>query len=360
MLPLIIGFAASGIGALGLAKGKVGLDKIEQAKRKAELASKRYQDSIDSLNRQWEETNRLSELYNKLRIRIGYKVVSRFVEFIQRNGKRASYTEQRLVETLEGVSLQDLQEFKSFAFSSKQVMKGVYNAASVGMSAGSATVGVANAIGTVAVPQFFGLITKQVGVAQLGLPGVAAYLGGGNIVLGGAVLGGAALAPAVAVAGLQLSEHGEKALTEVREYEAQVNEQIEKNEVAKELLIQAEKRIRELGQLIKKLESRTIRCLEAIEDKEKAFYRPWNKSWRSLKAFLKNVFNKIRYGRTVKSIENQSDSFDLSQHVSEFQEIALLVKALVEIAKVPVLDDKGVVTQDSSEIQSKYQAIGDV
>ena len=358
MLPLILGFAASGIGVLGFAQGKVGLDKIEQAKRRAKLAEKQYQDSIDSLNNQWEETNRLSELYNKLRVRVGCKVVSRFVEFIQRNGKKASYTEQRLIEALEGVSLQDLKEFRSFAFNSEQVMKGVRNAASAGMSAGYATVGVANAVGTVAVPQFFGLFAKQVGVAQLGLPGVAAYLGGGNILLGGAVLGGAALGPAIAVAGFQLSGHGEEALTEARRYEAKVNEQIEKNKTAKELLIQAEKRIRELGKLIRKLESRATQCLEDIENKEKAFYKPWRKSWRSFKLFIKNVFSKLLCGHAVEGIKNKPESFDLSQHVSEFQEVALLVKALVEVVKVPVLDGKGVVTKDSSEIQKRYQSMG--
>lgn len=359
MLPLILGFAASGIGVLGLAQGKAGLDKIEQAKRRAERAQKRYQESIDRLNSQWEKANRLSELYNKLRVRVGCRVVRRFVEFIQRNGKKASYTEQRLLEALEGVSLQDLKEFKSFAFNSEQVMKGVRNAASAGISAGSATVGVANAVGTVAVPQFFGLFAKQVGVAQLGLPGVAAYLGGGNILLGGAVLGGAAVGPAIAVAGFQLSGHGEEALTEARSYEAKANEQIEKNETARELLVQTEKRIRELGKLIRKLESRAIRCLEDIEGKEKAFYKPWRKSWRSFKLFIKNVFSNLLYGKAIKSIEHKPESFDLSQHVSEFQEIALLVKALVEIVKVPVLDDRGVVTQDSSEIQKRYQSIGD-
>jgi hypothetical protein len=357
MIPLILGFAASGLGALGFAQGKSGLDKIEQARRRAKLAQKQYQGSIDRLNRQWEETNRLSELYNKLRVRVGYRVVSRFIKFIQRNGKKASYTEQRLIETLDGVSLQDLKEFKSIAFDSEQVMKGVRNAASAGISAGSATVGVANAVGTVAVPQFFGLFAKQVGVAQLGLPGVAAYLGGGNILLGGAVLGGATLGPAIAIAGFQLSGHGEKALTEARRYEAKVSKQIEKNKTAEELLVQTEKRIRELGRLIRKLESRATCCLEGIEAEEKAFYKPWRKRWRSFKLFVRNAYSKLLYGHPIEDTENPPEAFDLSQHVSEFQEIALLVKALVEIVKVPVLDDEGVVTEDSAEIQTRYQSI---
>lgn len=116
MIPLIIGFAASGIGALGIAKGKEGLDKIERAKKRAEFAQKRHQDSIDCLNEQWEKTNHLSSLYEKLRLRVGLKVINRFVEFIQRNGRKASCSEQRLLEELEGISLQDLREFKSFAF----------------------------------------------------------------------------------------------------------------------------------------------------------------------------------------------------------------------------------------------------
>ena len=358
MIPLILGFAASGLGALGFVQGKAGLDKIKQADRRAELAKEQYQASIDCLNNQWKDTDRLSKLYNKLRARIGYRVVSRFVKFIQRNGKKASHTEQHLIEILEGVSLQDLKEFKSIAFDSEQVKKGVYNAASAGMSASSATVGVANAVGTVAVPQFFGLFAKQVGVAQLGLPGVAAYLGGGNILLGGAVLGGTAVGPAIAIAGFQLSGHGEKALTEARIYEAKVNTQIEKNKTAEELLVKTEKRIRELGRLMRKLESRATRCLEHIEAEEKAFYSPWRKRWRSFKLFVRNAYSKLLYGHPIEDIKHPPKAFDLSQHVSEFQEIALLVKALVEIVKVPVLDDEGAVTDDSADIQTRYQSIG--
>ncbi|PZO09554.1 MAG: hypothetical protein DCF25_21475 [Leptolyngbya foveolarum] len=274
MIPLIIGFAASGIGALGIAKGKEGLDNIKRAKKKAEFAQNRHKDSIDRLNEQWEKTNHLSSLYEKLRLRVGLKVVNRFVEFIQRNGRKASCSEQRLLEELEGISLQDLREFKSFAFDAEQVMKGVRNAATAGVSAGSATVGVANAVGTVAVPPFFGLFVKQVGVAQLGLPGVAAYLGGGNLILGSAVLGGAAIGPAVAIAGFQLGGHGEEALTEARKYEAKVNELIEKNKTAEELLIRTEKRIRELGKLIRKLEKRATHFLDILESKE-ALLHEW-------------------------------------------------------------------------------------
>ena len=63
MIPLILGFAASGLGALGFAQGKAGLDKIKQASRRAELAKERYQASIDCLNNQWKDTDRLSKLY---------------------------------------------------------------------------------------------------------------------------------------------------------------------------------------------------------------------------------------------------------------------------------------------------------
>lgn len=239
-------------------------------------------------------------------------------------------------------------------------MKGVRNAATAGVSAGSATVGAANAVGTVAVPQFFGLFVKQVGVAQLGLPGVAAYLGGGNLLLGSAVLGGAAIGPAVAIAGFQLGGHGEEALTKARKYESKVNELIEKNKTAEELLIRTEKRIRELGRLIRKLEKRATFFLDSLESKETAFYKPWRKKWRAFKFFIKNVFKGMLDGQMPKDKEYKPEAFDLSHHASEFQEAALLVKALVEIVKVPVLDEKGSITKESSEVQEKYQSMGDV
>lgn len=76
--------------------------------------------------------------------------------------------------------------------------------------------------------------------------------------------------------------------------------------------------------------------------------------------FIKDVFNQLLDGQVPRNVEHESKAFNLSHHASEFQEVALLVKALVEIVKVPVLDEKGSVTKDSSAIQTKYQSIGDV
>jgi len=357
MIPLLVGLAASGFSALGLYKGKEGLDKVEDAKRIAQAARKRYEDSVNSLQNQWNETERLTTSYEKLRFRVTKKVVTRFVGFIQRNGQKASYKEDRLLESLEGISLQDLREFESLALDVKQLALGVRDAATAGAGAYSATVGIANAVGTVAVPQFFGLFTKSVGVSQLGLPGVAAYLGGGNLLIGGAVLGGATIAPALAVGGFHLSGCGEKVLTEACKYSAEVNQAIAKNKTAEELLVRTEKRIRELGKLIRRLEDQAIHSLDSLERKEKAFYNPLRQKWRRFQFLVKGILGRLLEAQNCRGTKYQPDEFDVSRHALEFQKVALLVKALVEIVKVPVLNQKGDITDDSAEIQRKYQSM---
>ncbi|PZO13704.1 MAG: hypothetical protein DCF25_15765 [Leptolyngbya foveolarum] len=75
---------------------------------------------------------------------------------------------------------------------------------------------------------------------------------------------------------------------------------------------------------------------------------------------MKNAFNRLLGGQISEDTEHEPEAFDLSRYASEFQEVALLVKALVEIVKVPVLDEKGAITKDSYAVQEKYQSMGDV
>lgn len=358
MLPVILGVMA--LTGLGVAKGKEGLDNIQKAKAEGEIAQKRYEASIKQLEMHWEETNRLATIYGKLQARVGAKVVSRLVKFIQRNGQKASSPDRHFLEELEGLSLEELGEFKAFVFDASQMGKDIKMAAAAGIGAGQAAVGVANAVGAVAIPQFFGLFTKQVAVAQLGLPGVALYLGGGNVLLGGALLGGIAIAPAMAVGGFQVAGKGEKALTEVRRYESKVNKLIKQNETSAQLLQRTEKRVREVGKLLKKLEDLASQCLDKLEGEEKAFYSFPQKLWRAAKTLVKNVAGKIVKGRKHVWKEHVPEEFDVTQHALKFQQTALLVKAIVEIVKTPILDKKGNVTNLSLTVQEKYKTVGNL
>ncbi len=319
ILPIILGVAAGGVGASGIVKGAEGIRNINKAKERANRAEEKHKRFVKELESQWEKTNRLAGIYGKLQLRVRKRVVGRFVEFIECNGQKASKSDQQFLEGLKGLSIQQLQEFKVLVFEAEEVSKGVIKAAAAGYAGAAGAVGVANAVGTIAVPQFFGLFAKQVAVAELGLPGVPLWLGGGNALLGGAVLGGVAVSPALAVVGFQLAGKGEKFLTKVQEYEAQVNIHIEQIKTAKEFLKQVEERIREIGILVRKLESRASECLNELE----------------------------------------AVDFEPVRDAAKFQQVALLVKALVEISKTPILDNQGNLNPLVVNIWAKYQTLGD-
>lgn len=163
----------------------------------------------------------------------------------------------------------------------------------------------------------------EVAISQLGgaaaWTGAITWLGGGtSMAVGGAVLGGITLGPALMVGGFQLAGKGEEALTKAREYEARVNIEIANIEAAQDFLLQVKRRIVELANLVCNLNNRAKSALQELEAQP---------------------FNRDRDAR-------------------KFQEVALLVKALAEIMKTPVLDNKGYLNPATITIQAKYRTLG--
>ncbi|HYX14769.1 MAG TPA: hypothetical protein VE944_10450 [Nostoc sp.] len=201
-------------------------------------------------------------------------------------------------------------------------MKGGVSAAVAASAAGSGAITLAKSVGSVTVSRFFGLWTAQVGISQLG--GAAAWnatiacSGGSSMAVGGAVLGGITLGPALMVGGFQLAGKGEEALTKAREYEARVNIEIANIEAAQDFLLQVKRRTVELANLVCNLNNRAKSALQELE----------------------------------------AQPFNRDLHARKFQEVALLVKALAEIMKTPVLDNEGYLNPTSTTIQAKYRTLG--
>jgi hypothetical protein len=256
VIPFIMGAAVLATAAYGAVKGTEGFGNINQAKEIGERAQHRHEKAVSDLKVDWEAANRLAEVYGELQIRVRHRTIGRFVAFIERIGQKASQSDMKFLAGLEGISIQQLKEYKTVALEAEEVCKGLGSSAGAGAAAGATAVGVAQTFGTVAVPQFFGLFSTNVAVSQLGMSGVAAWLGGGSMALGGAVLGGIALGPALAVGGFQIAGKGEEALTKAREYEAQVNVEVAKIEEAKDFIRRVERRVKELGKLVSDLDNR--------------------------------------------------------------------------------------------------------
>jgi len=177
------------------------------------------------------------------------------------------------------------------------------------------SVGVAST-GT-AIGSLSGAAAWNATLAWLGGGSLAA--GGGGMALGSLVLGGITVGPAVLIGGFVLAGQGEKALTKARKYEAEVNTAIAKINAAKDFIKQVRRRISELNHLVESLNERAVLGLDELES---------------------------------------LPSFDKDRDASKFQQVALLVKALAEIMKTPVLDSKGKLNPITATIQAKYRTLG--
>ncbi|AUB41411.1 hypothetical protein COO91_07459 [Nostoc flagelliforme CCNUN1] len=136
--------------------------------------------------------------------------------------------------------------------------------------------------------------------------------------LGSLVLGGITVGPAVLIGGFVLAGEGEKALTKAWEYNAEVNTAIAKIEAAKDFMQQVRRRITELQSVFECLNKSAILGLQELES---------------------------------------LPSFDKNRDASKFQKVALLVKALAEIMKTPVLDSEGQLNPVTATIQAKYRTL---
>jgi hypothetical protein len=323
MIPLFLGAAAVATGAFGALKGAEGIGNMNQAKEIGEQTQKLYESHIRQLKIVWESTNKAAEEYGELQIDVKVRTIGRFVAFIERIGQRGSQNDRQFLAGLKEISVQQIQEYKVTAVEAEEFYKGFTKAAGIGATAGAGAVGLAYSFGTVAVPQLFGLFSTQVAISQLGgvaaLQGTVSFLGGGGMAVGGAVLGGVALGPALAVGGFMLAGKGEEALTKAREYEAKINTEIAKIEIVRDFLPQVRQRVTELSRLVENLNYYAVLSLNDLES------RPFNRN----------------------------------RDASNFQQVALLIKALAEIMKTPVLDSQGKLNPATATIQCQYSNLGD-
>jgi hypothetical protein len=73
-----------------------------------------------------------------------------------------------------------------------------------------------------------------------------------------------------------------------------------------------------------------------------------------LRALVESLNDRAVLG--LNELESQP-SFDKNRDASKFQQVALLVKALAEIMKTPVLDSKGQLNPATATIRAKYRTL---
>lgn len=318
-IPFILGAIALGTAAYGVVKGTEGVGNMKEANEIGQRAQKRHEQAVSQLQSSWETTNKLAEEYGQQQLNIKIHTIGRFVAFIEQIGQRAKQ-DREFLEGLEGISPQQIQEYKTDVMKAEQFFSGGFKAVVAGAAAGQAATGLATSVGVAstgaAISGLSGAAAWNATLAWLGGGSLAA--GGGGMALGTVVLGGITVGPALAVGGFVIAGKGEKALTEARAYEARINTEIAKLETAKAFLQQVRRRIDELSAVVENLNKCAVLSLSQLE----------------------------------------SQPFDRKRDAAKFQQVALLIKALAEIMKTPVLDGEGKLNPTTATVQAKYRTLG--
>ncbi len=322
VIPIILGAVALATAAFGGVKAAEGIGNMNEAKEIGERAQKRYEQAVSELKADWEATNKLAEEYGQLQLDVMMRTIGRFVAFIERIGQRNKKSEKEFLEGLDGISIQQLQEYKTAAIEAQEFFIGGAKAVGAAAAGYGGAMGLATSVGVASTGTLIGGLSGAAAwnatLAWLGGGSLAA--GGGGMALGSIVLGGITVGPAVLIGGFVLAGEGEKALTKAREYEAQVNSAIAKIKAAKDFMQQVKRRINELRNLLESLNDHAVLSLNELESQS---------------------------------------SFDKNRDSGKFQQVALLVTALAEIMKTPVLDKEGHLNPATASIRAKYCALGE-
>lgn len=322
MIPIILGAVALGTAVFGVGAGISGVTSMNEANEIGQRAKKHHEDAVNQLQIDWNATNDLAQEYGQLQIDVIVRTIGRFIDFIERKVGKAKQSEKEFSEGLEGISVQQLDEYKSATMQAEHYFVG--GAKAVGaLTAGyggamslATSVGVAST-GT-AISGLSGAAAWNATLAWLGGGSLAA--GGGGMALGSLVLGGITIGPAVLISGFVLAGEGEKALTNARKYEADVNIAIAQIDAAKDFLQQVRQRISELKGLIELLNDRAVLSLNELD---------------SLASFDRN---------------NDKD-------IEKFRQVGLFISTLAEIMKIPILDEQGQLNPVTATIRAKYSII---
>jgi len=265
-IPLILGAIALGTAAYGAFKGTEGINNMNQANEIGQRAQKHYEKAVSLLQSDWESTNKLAEEYGQQQLNVKIHTIGRFVAFIEQIGQRAKQ-DMEFLEGLDGISFQQIEDYKVDVMQAEQFLKGGIQAVVAGTAAGQAATGLATSVGVAstgaAISGLSGAAAWNATLAWLGGGSLAA--GGGGMALGTIMLGGITVGPALAVGGFVIAGKGEKALTDAENYKSKVNTEIKNIRKARDFLQMVRRRIDELRFVVENLNKRAIFSLEQLE-----------------------------------------------------------------------------------------------
>ena len=312
MLPFILlGFSVVA-GALGVGAAIDAVDKFNKAKRIAERAKNRLEREQKEVQKRLKslepKLNQLGRLYTEIYTQ-DFKMFAQLLRSISNTELvLKSQPKELKVWMKELPRLETNIDFVEKAL--EGALKGTFKG---GMNAFFTYIGVtgfAIKIGT-----------ASTGTALSALSGAAlenallAWFGGGSLAAGGLgvaggafVLGGIVAGPAICIAGFTLNKQAEKALTEAKEYEKEVQKAIAQMTVFEKNLKIVEQKVEEELQVLPRLRGYFLREMELTEKyfnlaRSEIMFRSLRK--KAEKEFPKHLQRALVLGKTLKEIISQ-------------------------------------------------------
>lgn len=318
IIPLILGAAAAATAILGAGAAIDGMSNMDEARAIGEDAQNCHEEALDDFRIARQITQEMAEEYGQLQLNVKRITIGRFIDFLKKIGQDGSLKDRSFLEGLEGISVEQIKEYQAAVLEAEQIATGGFKALGAAAAAGQGTVGLIGLFGTAstgtAISGLSGAAAWNATLAWLGGGSLAA--GGGGMALGTLVLGGITVGPALLIGGFVLANQGEKALTKARAYAAKVNTEVAKIDAVIDFLVMVQQRIAELENLVERLNNRALISLNELES------RPFDKKRQ--------------------------------QDVEKLRQVALLITALTEILKTPVLDSQGKLNPATAKIKAKY------
>lgn len=316
-------------------KATGGFDNMNEAKDIIERAQKYHERALGQLIADWEATQELAEAYDQLQIDVKLRTVGRFGTFIKRMSQRGTDRDMKFLTKLQGISIQQIEEYEAAAMEAKQFVKGTI---AHGIAAGQSLRDLFRLFGT-----------ASVGTAIAKLSSARAWNGmrsktNASIAVDTFVLGDITVGPALAIGGSVLASQGKEAMTEALRYEAKVNSEVAKIKVAIDYIQRVKRRTAELKGLVEYLNACVLRHFHDLE--------PYLASGEGNSTSLVDVMPTADNGQNP-----DSQTLTGNEVLNKFQQVALRVKALAEIIKQPILDSQGQLNPATDAIRAKYCAL---
>ncbi len=315
----------AGKGAIKIGKTVSGVQAYQDgmAAKQEKAEADKIKSFIETENeRRRQESNKILDAFGRVRLEALQDTVGKFIIYLDLINKKAKVKEYEFLTSID-VTKEQVKELETVSMNASTALK------TLAVSGGSAA---AVVMGVPAIITQFAAASTGTAIASLhgaaATNAVFAWLGGGSIASGGlgvaggmAVLGTLTGVAALASAGVVATAYFAKKHTEATQYLADMKELKAKMELGWTVLENVNKRALELQDVTLQLKERCIQGLEQLAD--------------------------IMIGFDAQNTE----------HLKIFQQTAILIKSMSELAQVPVMDEEGNVSEMSGIVKGNVLSV---